>query len=108
MEFRNDLVNGTTVPIVLQLLGERPMYGYEMVKEVRERTGGAFEWKEGTLYPCLHKLEAERFIRGAWRKAPSGKRRRYYRLMAKGRKELDKRAEEWALFADAVDAIMGE
>ena len=58
MEFNSDLMKGSTAPIVLKLLSERQMYGYEIVKVVNERTGGRFQWKEGTLYPCLHRLEA--------------------------------------------------
>lgn len=108
MAFGNDLVRGTTAPIVLRLLGERPMYGYEIVKLVRERTEGAFEWKEGTLYPCLHKLEADRLLRAAWRKAPSGKKRKYYRLTRKGRAELAKRVEAWNEFANSVDALLSD
>ena len=88
MEFDRELVKGTTVPIVLRLLTEREMYGYEIVKVVNERTGGLFEWKEGTLYPCLHSLEAGGLLLSHWREAPSGRKRKYYRITAKGRAQL--------------------
>ena len=84
MDFDKELVKGTTVPIVLELLGEREMYGYEIVKIVNARTDGVFEWKEGTLYPCLHRLEGDGLIRSHWREAPTGKQRKYYALTAAG------------------------
>ena len=71
MEFSQDLIRGSVVPIVLSLLKDRPMYGYEIVKVVNARTGGRLEWKEGTLYPTLHRLQAARLISARWADAPS-------------------------------------
>jgi len=106
MEFGNDLVRGTTTPIVLRLLAERERYGYEIVKLVNERTQGAFEWKEGTLYPCLHQLEADGLVTSDWRASESGKPRKYYRLTRKGRAEMERRVQEWAQFSTAVNALL--
>src|SRR3982750_1435900 len=90
MEFGQDLVKGSIVPIVLALLRERPMYGYEIVKLVNARSGGRLEWKEGTLYPALHRLESDGLLRSKWAAAPaapakgeagdgeSGRQRKYY------------------------------
>src|SRR3954471_23925362 len=72
MEFSQELVRGSIVPVILALVSERPMYGYEMVKQVNARTGGRLEWREGTLYPTLHKLESEGMISSQWREAPAG------------------------------------
>jgi DNA-binding PadR family transcriptional regulator len=69
MDFSQDLVRGSVVPIVLAMLRDRPMYGYEMVKTVNARTNGLLEWKEGTLYPALHRLEAAGLISGRWEDA---------------------------------------
>ena len=106
MEFDRELVKGSTVPIVLRLLEEREMYGYEIVKVVNKRTGGRFEWKEGTLYPCLHRLEAQGLVNSRWREAPSGKMRKYYRVTRKGLAELKARASEWREFARGVNALL--
>jgi DNA-binding PadR family transcriptional regulator len=106
MEFRSDLVKGSVAPIVLKLLDERERYGYEIVKVVNERTRGAFQWKEGTLYPCLHQLEAEGLLSSVWREAESGKQRKYYRLTRKGRAELASRTREWKNFSQAVNALL--
>lgn len=106
MEFREDLVRGSIVPIVLQLLKERAMYGYEIVKVVNERTGGKLEWKEGTLYPALHRLESQGFVFSRWKEAPSRKKRKYYMLRRKGLTELATRTVEWKEFSYAVNSIL--
>ncbi len=106
MDFDKELVKGTTVPIVLQLLAERQMYGYEIVKVVNERTDGRFEWREGTLYPCLHRLEADGLLRSRWQEAPNGKKRKYYRVTARGLRELKRRKQEWTEFAHGVNMLL--
>jgi PadR family transcriptional regulator, regulatory protein PadR len=116
MDFSQDLVRGSVVPIVLALLRDRAMYGYEMVKTVNARTNGLLEWREGTLYPTLHRLESAGLISGEWRDAPkaqpakdsadAGRQRKYYSLTRKGRAELARRAEEWRLFSNAVSACV--
>ena len=106
MEFDRELVKGSTVPIVLRLLQDGEMYGYEIVKVVKERTGGRFEWKEGTLYPCLHRLESRGLLRSRWRKAPSGKGRKYYRVTRKGLADLKRRTAEWQEFSATVNAVL--
>ena len=86
------------------------MYGYEIVKVVNARTNGVFEWREGTLYPTLHRLEHEGFIRAYWQEAASGlnagRKRKYYAVTRKGLAELTRRAQEWQAFSSAVSAIV--
>jgi DNA-binding PadR family transcriptional regulator len=106
MEFDKEMVKGSTAPIVLKLLQEREMYGYEIVKVVNERTGGRFQWKEGTLYPCLHRLEAGRMLASRWHDAPTGRKRKYYRITRKGLAELERRTAEWREFSTAVTAVL--
>jgi PadR family transcriptional regulator len=125
MEFGQDLIKGSIVPIVLALLRERPMYGYEIVKLVNARSGGRLEWKEGTLYPTLHRLESEGLLRSQWAPggaaAPAGERgpgggndgaggatrqRKYYAITGKGRSELARRSDEWREFSTAVNRIL--
>ena len=59
----SELLKGTLSLLILSLLQRRPMYGYEIVKTVCDETDGALEWKEGSLYPCLHKLERDGLVR---------------------------------------------
>ncbi len=106
MEFNSGLMKGSTAPIVLKLLSERRMYGYEIVKVVNERTGGCFQWKEGTLYPCLHRLEAKGMLKSVWKEAANGKSRKYYLITRKGRAVLRTRTDEWTQFAAAVNVVL--
>jgi DNA-binding PadR family transcriptional regulator len=106
MDFDGNLMKGSTAPIVLRLLQERPMYGYEIVKLVNERTGGRLEWREGSLYPCLHRLEGRGYVRARWETAPSGKRRKYYHITARGQAELADRVEEWRQFSASVNTLL--
>ena len=106
MEFDREMVKGTVEPIVLKLISEGESYGYEIVKEVNRRTGGRFEWKEGTLYPCLHRLEADGLLRSKWKEAATGKRRKYYTITRRGLAELKRRSAEWDEFATQVNALL--
>lgn len=106
MNFSEDLVRGSIAPIILQLLREKPMYGYEMVKVVNGRSGGRLEWKEGTLYPALHRLESARLVTSRWEEAPSGKKRKYYFISRKGLAELEVRTTEWREFSYAVNSLL--
>ena len=67
--FEKDLLRSIAVPGVLRLINKKPMYGYEIIKHVNERTNGQFQWKEGTLYPCLHRMEGEGLLSSEWRHA---------------------------------------
>ena len=108
MAFGQELVKGSIVPVVLALLGERPMYGYEMVKLVNARSGGRLEWKEGTLYPTLHKLEADGFLKSTWQDAPGAeaRRRKYYHITRAGRAEATRLAQQWREFTTGVNAVL--
>ena len=106
MPFNSDLIRGSTETIVLHLLHERRMYGYEIIKLVNERTDNAFEWKEGTLYPCLHRLEGAGVIASEWVEAENGKHRKYYHLTHKGRAFCRERVAEWNAFSTAMSALL--
>lgn len=101
-----EMMKGTVVPVTLKLLAERDMYGYEILKEVHARTGEVLAWKEATLYPWLHRLEREGLVRGEWRDAESGRRRRYYALTRKGAKALAGQVREWQTLSQAVSGIL--
>ena len=106
MEFSSELIKGSVVPVVLALLRERPMYGYEMVKQVNARTKGKLQWREGTLYPTLHKLESEGLISSRWREAERGRPRKYYSITRTGRTELERRSGEWQEFTTSLNRLL--
>jgi len=106
MKYYRELLKGSTDSLLLSLLGEAPMYGYQIIKELERRSLGYFRFREGTLYPALHRLERQGLIQGRWEPSPSGQVRRYYHLTAKGRQVLEARREEWRGFARAVNLVL--
>lgn len=106
MSYDRDLIRSVAEPVVLKLVAERPMYGYEIIKVVNDRTDGAFAWKEGTLYPCLHRLESSGLIRSEWQVQDNGRNRKYYSISRKGQGVLKKRSDEWAAFSACVQALL--
>ncbi len=102
-----DLRRGSVQVLILGLLQEKPMYGYQLSKELRRRSKGYFEFKEGTLYPALHRMEKEGLLRGEWQVVEEGPSRKYYHLTDKGREELVRSRQEWATFADQLLALLG-
>jgi len=106
MEYRRELLKGSTETLLLSLLQKQPMYGYQIIKELDKRSQGYFRFREGTLYPALHRLESEGLILGVWESHSSGKKRRYYSLTAKGLEWLEAKVLEWRGFASAVNMVM--
>jgi len=106
MPFNTELVGSTVELLVLKLLAERTMYGYEIIQIVNERTDGAFNWKEGTLYPVLHRLEGKGLLLTEWQPGTSGKQRKYYRLTPKGEEYAREKVQEWHTFAQSVQAVL--
>ena len=104
--YHKEMLKGNTETLLLSLLTEEPMYGYQIVKEIENRSRGYFQFKEGTLYPALHRLEKAGWVDGAWGEASSGVPRKYYHITAKGEKVLEERLQEWARFSKAVNSIM--
>jgi len=106
MQFDSDLLRGTVETIILRMLNERRMYGYEIIKLVNERTDGAFAWKEGTLYPCLHRMEGDGTIVSEWVEGENGKFRKYYHLTRRGEALCKEKAEEWKAFSTAMNTLL--
>lgn len=101
-----ELIKGTLSLLILSLLSRRPMYGYEIVTTVAEETAGAFEWKAGSLYPSLHKLEKEGLVLGQWQGAAGERRRKYYHLTEAGRQALAHRMDSWSRVSRAVCRVL--
>ena len=103
---QQELLKGNTETLLLALLEMEPMYGYQIVKEVETRSSGYFAFKEGTLYPALHRLARDNLVEGRWQNTPSGVRRRYYHITAKGHQALRDRLTEWRRFSRAMNSVM--
>ncbi len=106
MNYGRELLKGSTDSLLLCLISYQPMYGYQIIKDLEKRSNGYFQFKEGTLYPALHRLEKAGFVQGKWQKLPGGQERRYYYITQKGQKALEERLAVWQDFSTAVDLIM--
>jgi DNA-binding PadR family transcriptional regulator len=102
---RTELLKGHLDLVLLSCLQDGPAHGYLLIKRLREQSGGEFDLLEGTLYPALHRLETGGLVASTW-STSSGRRRRVYRLTAKGNRVLGERADEWRAFTRAVDSIL--
>jgi transcriptional regulator len=102
----SELLKGTLALVILSLLSRRPMYGYEIAATVHEETNGTFTWREGSLYPNLHKLQADGLIEGRWEEKQTGRKRRYYHLTAQGRTALAEKRQSWTDLCRGVKRIL--
>lgn len=106
MKLNKELLKGSTNMIVLSLLEEKNMYGYEMIKELTVKSENIFEFKEGTLYPILHSLEEKNYITSYWDET-GVKKRKYYSITKQGKKHLKEQKEEWKIFSGGVNQVLG-
>lgn len=93
--FTKNLVAASLEPLLLTLLAEREMYGYEILQRVEELSGGKIRWTASKLYPLLHHLENEGLLEASWYPSESGPDRKYYRLTRQGETVLEATKREW-------------
>lgn len=108
MNFDREFLTGSLGTVILALVGERPMYGYEILQESQRRSGNRLLMKEGTLYPALHQMERAGLLAGEWRRGESGRARKYYRLTPKGRRQAQSKRRQWQAIAAAMRGILGD
>ena len=106
MELEKSLVSGSMSLLVLKLLEGGDLYGYQMIEELRRRSGDAFRLRAGTLYPLLHGLEQKGFVTAYEQAAESGKLRRYYHLTRQGQSALREKENAWNAYARAVGRVL--
>lgn len=106
MNIDKSLISGGTHLLLLTLLSERDMYGYEIIGELEKRSDKIFQFKEGTLYPILHKLENNGYLKSYKAKGDAGRERKYYNITRKGKKQLLEEKEQWALFSKSINSII--
>lgn len=91
--------------MILKLLSEKDMYGYEMIDTLRKRSENVFELKAGTLYPLLHSLEDKRYLL-SYEQEAVGKIRKYYQITKNGRKHLEEKKSQWQEYSRAVMSVL--
>ena len=95
MNISKDLVAASTTPLVLAILQEGDSYGYAILKRVGELSGGELQWTDGMLYPVLHRLKRLGYVEASWRASDVGRRRKYYRITGRGRRQLARQRRHW-------------
>ena len=101
----NDRLRGHVDILLLSALEAGPAHGYGLAEVLRERSDGAFDLPEGTIYPSLYRLERRGLIASRW-ETSDGRRRRVYRWTRNGTKELERQRAEWQSFSRAMDAVV--
>lgn len=98
---------GSTSMLLMKLLEERDMYGYQMIEELRRRSDHTFDLKAGTLYPLLHGLEEQGWITSYQEDLVGARPRKYYHLTKSGLEQLTQKEEEWHRYSGAVNRVLG-
>ena len=105
MAVDKSLLTGSSTMLVLKLLSEKDMYGYEMIDTLRKKSQNVFEFKAGTLYPLLHGLEEKGMLK-VYEQEYLGKTRKYYSITKEGRKLLKTKTEEWNEYSGAIVSVL--
>ncbi len=106
-KYERQMKKGVLDMLVLQLLTEDKKYGYQLITELREKSGDIFSLKEGTLYPILYRLEDEGLVEGRWSEAENKQiPRKYYVMTDKGRQVLEEMYQSWRQIVDGICRLM--
>jgi len=103
---RVGLLQGTLDLLILRTLRFGASHGHAIAKHIQRTSEDLLQIETGSLYPALHRLEAQGWIEGSWGTSEKGKRAKYYRLTAEGRRQLDAARTKWETFARAVDLVL--
>jgi len=105
MAQRREWLKGDIESLILYLISQRPMYGYQIIREMEGRSNGYFKFKEGTLYPVLHRLERAGLVLGQWQKPDRGRQRKYYYITDRGLAVVVEVKSQWQAFLAAINLI---
>jgi DNA-binding PadR family transcriptional regulator len=103
-----ELVAASAEPLVLSLLARGESYGYAILQEIKERSGGELNWTDGMLYPVLHRMERRGLIQSSWKESETGRKRKYYALKEEGRAAMATHREQWALVHSVLQGFNKE
>ena len=103
---RVDLLRGTLDLLILRTLLPGPSHGHAIARHIQRTSEDLLQVETGSLYPALYRLEAKGWIEASWQLSPKGKRARYYRITAKGRKELGREHSKWDTFVRAMGLLL--
>ena len=103
-----NLTKNCNETLILSVLAQGRKHGYQLALEIEERSTGLFKFNHGPLYPILHKLEKEGFIKGVWKQEGPKRQRKYYTITAKGKKYTVAQTEQWRNFLNRFFDIVGD
>lgn len=106
MTINKNLITGSTTMLILKLLDEKDMYGYQMIETLADKSDDTFSLKAGTLYPLLHNLEDQGMVSSYEENADSGRVRKYYSITKKGRGMLAEKENEWRSYVAAINQVL--
>ncbi|MCQ4937540.1 PadR family transcriptional regulator [Anaerotignum propionicum] len=106
MSIEKSLLTGSTTTLILKLLEEKDLYGYEMIETLSIKSDHTFDLKAGTLYPILHNLEKNQLVESYEKKADNERTRKYYHITTKGKKLLKEKQQEWVAYSTAVNKVL--
>ena len=107
MTTKTDLLQGTLDMLLLRAVTDEALHGYALVHRLNIISGGRLNVPQGSLYPALHRLENQGFVKATWGETDTGREAKFYRLTAKGRKRLDTEMAEWKELSMAIGLILG-
>lgn len=105
MNIQKELTKGSSSLLVLSVLENEDLYGYKIIKCIEIKSAGLFTFKEGTLYPILHAFEQEKYVESYWTEE-NGRKRKYYHITKKGKKQLEESKEVWKSYSSAVESVV--
>ena len=104
----NDLVQGTLDVLILKTLLPESMHGWAIAKRIQQMSGDVLQVQQGSLYPALHRLEQQGWIKARWAESETGRQAKFYALTTAGRKQLEAEAANWARLSAAINLVLGE
>jgi PadR family transcriptional regulator, regulatory protein PadR len=102
----SDLIQGTLDLLILKILALEPMHGWAIGQRLRQVSRDALQVSDGSLYPALHKLEQESWIKAEWRISELGRRAKFYELTRPGRRHLERESANWERLSSAISAVV--
>lgn len=102
-----ELMAASTRPLILTILKRGESYGYQIIQDMKEYSGGTLEWSDGMLYPVLHKLEKDGCIQSRWEVSEEGRRRKYYSITEAGKEELATAKNQWLSIHKVLHKLWG-
>jgi PadR family transcriptional regulator, regulatory protein PadR len=103
-----ELIAASTEPLILSLLSKGESYGYALIQEVKRLSGDKIEWTDGMLYPVLHRMEDNGWIKSRWVEVENGRKRKYYSIKKDGQKALTEKREQWTLISSVLTKLWKE